>query len=178
MASPREERFNRLYADHHDAVRAYVWRRDPVLCDDVVAETFVVAWRRLEDVPPSERPWLIGVARNVRLNLRRGARRRDALEQRLAALPPAAAIGDSSTDAALVASALAQLSEQDREVLLLSVWDELDRAEIASVLGCSKANVSVRLHRARRRLGRLLGRDPVDRPRPSTAIRGGASDAC
>jgi RNA polymerase sigma factor (sigma-70 family) len=177
-SSPREERFNRLYADHYDAVRAYVWRRDPALCDDVVAETFLVAWRRLDEVPASTRPWLIGVARRVRLNLRRGARRRGALEQRLDPVPPAAE-AESSPWSLVVHAALAQLSEQDREVLLLSVWDDLDRAEVARVLGCSKANVSVRLHRARRRLAQLVEPDPPTATETvPTPIRGGASDGC
>src|SRR2546423_7741391 len=69
----REERFNRLYEEHFEAVRRYVWRREPSIADDVVAETFLVAWRRLDDLPVSARPWLIGVARNVRPNLRPGA---------------------------------------------------------------------------------------------------------
>ena len=61
----RIERFDRLFAAHFDAVRAYAWRRDPATADDVAAETFLVAWRRLEDIPADSLPWLIGVARNM-----------------------------------------------------------------------------------------------------------------
>ena len=78
------ERFDGLFAAHFDAVRAYAWRRDPSNADDVAAETFLVAWRRLEDVPTDALPWLIGVARNVRLNVLRAERRRTALGARLA----------------------------------------------------------------------------------------------
>jgi DNA-directed RNA polymerase specialized sigma24 family protein len=58
-AQDQEARFNRLYERHFDAVRAYAWRRAPGLADEIVAETFLVAWRRLPDVPDDALPWLI-----------------------------------------------------------------------------------------------------------------------
>ncbi len=152
----REARFTRLYEEHHETVRRYVWRRDPGLVDDVVAETFLVAWRRLDDVPEQAVPWLIGVARNVRRNERRGARRQQAVSMRLADAVPALAGLDAPPEAAAVEAGLRRLTARDREVLLLAVWDDLDRAAIAAVLGCSKANASLRLHRARRRLAAAL----------------------
>jgi RNA polymerase sigma-70 factor, ECF subfamily len=152
----REARFTRVYEEHLETVRRYVWRRDPDLADDVVAETFLVAWRRIDDVPEHAAPWLIGVARNVRRNTLRSARRQEAVSARLAdAVPPLADAGAPRESAALGA-ALRSLAPRDREVLLLAVWDGLDRASIAAALGCSKANVSVRLHRARRRFARCL----------------------
>jgi RNA polymerase sigma-70 factor (ECF subfamily) len=174
----REERFTALYADHLEAVRRYVWRRDASLCDDVVAETFLVAWRRLEHVPHDARPWLIGVARNVRLNLLRSARRQHAVSSRLIATASSPERSDASHETDAVKAALSMLPEVDREVLLLSVWDDLDRGAIAQVLGCSKPNVSVRLHRARRRLRATLTEasdESVGVTRPSP-ILGGASD--
>ena len=73
----REGGFNALYDAHYSAVRAYAWRRAPAFADDVVAETFLVAWKRLEDVPADAAlPWLLGVARNAHLNPVRGERRR------------------------------------------------------------------------------------------------------
>jgi RNA polymerase sigma-70 factor, ECF subfamily len=173
-AGSREARFTRLYELHLDAVRAYAWRRSQGLADEIVAETFLVAWRRLEAIPEDALPWLIGVARNVRANLRRGDRRREALIQRLG--PEAA---DYSDPAAAVAerdalrSALASLSEADCEILLLTAWDKLDRGQVARALGCSRANVAVRLFRARRRLEAALAGDPPH----STQIAGGVSDA-
>jgi RNA polymerase sigma-70 factor (ECF subfamily) len=149
--STREERFNRLHEEHFEAVRRYVWRREPSLADDVVAETFLVAWRRLDDVPATARPWLIGVARNVRLNLRRGVKRQQAVAERLVGAIPVTAAADVCREAEVVRAALATLSDRDREVLLLAIWDELDRSAIAEVLGCTQGNVSLRLHRARRR---------------------------
>jgi RNA polymerase sigma-70 factor (ECF subfamily) len=152
----REARFTRVYEEHLETVRRYVWRRDPDLVDDVVAETFLVAWRRIDDVPEHAAPWLIGVARNVRRNSRRSASRQQAVSARLAdAVPPLEGPGAPRESAAL-GPALRTLSDRDREVLLLAVWDGLDRASIAAALGCSRANVSVRLHRARRRLERSL----------------------
>ena len=75
---------------------------------------------------------------------------------RLADAVPALAGVDAPREAAAVEAALRTLTPRDREVLLLAVWDGLDRAAIAAALGCSKANASLRLHRARRRLATAL----------------------
>ena len=172
MKPTREERFNRLYTEHVEEVRRYVWRRDPGLTDDVLAETFIVAWRRLDDVPADARPWLIGVARNVRLNLRRAGRRQEAVSQRLVAAAGSAVVDLPHVDDDLRA-ALAALSEMDREVLLLSCWEDLDRRSVARALGCSERTASVRLHRARKRFAAAY------RAAPNPAlIPGGAPDAC
>jgi RNA polymerase sigma-70 factor, ECF subfamily len=72
----RETRFTRLFETHYAAVRAYAWRRGPDTADDVVAETFALAWQRFDRVPSEPLPWLIAIARNVRLNQERGERRR------------------------------------------------------------------------------------------------------
>src|SRR4051794_22007374 len=146
-----ETAFAALFEAHLDAVRAYAWRRDPATADDVVAETFLVAWRRLGDVPDEALPWLIGVARNVRRNELRSGRRRSALVEQLSWLPPS-----SEPEVSPALAALAELPERDREVLLLAAWEGLDRGEIAAALGCTRANVSLRLFRARRRLAAAL----------------------
>jgi RNA polymerase sigma factor (sigma-70 family) len=160
----RETRFNQLYEQHFEAVRRYVWRRGPLSADDVAADTFMVAWRRLEDVPANALPWLIAVARNTLLNERRRVRRQVAVTDRLAAEPTPATDVPDTASAELIEAALAGLSERDREVLLLSVWEDLDRAAIAGVIGCSKASVSVRLHRARHRFAEQL-----ERPTPAAS---------
>lgn len=174
MTKTREERFTRLYEEHLEPVRRYVWRRDPAHCDDLVSETFLVAWRRLDDVPADARPWLIGVARNVRLNAHRSARRQDSVSQRLSESAAPGGLLEIESVSGAVKQALRALSELDREVLLLSVWDDLDRSQIARVLGTSKSNVSVRLHRARRRFAAALEQES---PHPFL-IPGGASDVC
>lgn len=168
-STAREARFTRLYEDHHDTVRRYVWRRDPGLTDDVVAETFLVAWRRLDEVPADAAPWLIGVARNLRRNARRSVRRQEAVSSRLADAVPQLADSGAPREPAALQAALRTLPPRDREVLLLAVWDGLDRTAIAAALGCSKANVSVRLHRARRRFARALAAHHHD-PSPSLAL--------
>jgi RNA polymerase sigma-70 factor (ECF subfamily) len=167
--SKRQARFNQIYDDHYDAIRRYVWRRAPLNADDVAAETFLVAWRRLDDVPANALPWLITVARSNLLNERRRSRRQAAVNDRLAAEPSPPPVGEpEAVGSVLVEAALAALSERDREVLLLSVWEDLDRAAIARALGCSQTNVSVRLHRARRRFAEELERQP---PAASSSLR-------
>jgi RNA polymerase sigma-70 factor (ECF subfamily) len=144
----REERFNRLHERHFEAIRCYAFRRAPALADDIVSETFLVAWRRIDDVPDDERPWLFGVARNARLNLQRSLRRQQAVASRLAA-DPADSTDEADGRGERVAAAISALSERDREILLLHAWEGLNRRDIAAAVGCSVPNVSVRLHRAR-----------------------------
>jgi RNA polymerase sigma-70 factor, ECF subfamily len=150
-----------LYREHADAVYRYALRRDPGSAEDVVAEVFLVAWRRLADVPDgAELPWLLAVARRTQANQRRTVRRQRALHERLAQQPEAPAEDQPrllEVDAA-IHQALACLPPRDREVLMLVAWDALDHEGAAHALGCSRANVSVRLHRARRRLARELAR--------------------
>jgi RNA polymerase sigma-70 factor (ECF subfamily) len=170
----RERRFNEVFDACHEAVRAYAWRRDPALADDVVAETFLLAWRKLDAVPAEPLPWLLGVARYVRLNLRRGERRRASRELGARRAADVEGFAPAVDERLSVHAALARLSERDREVLLLTAWERLDRRGIAAVLGCSTANVAVRLLRARRRLAALLADDAAARPTSTE----GATDAC
>lgn len=146
----RQQRFERLFADHYEAVLGYALRRAVrELAEEVAAETFVVAWRRFEDVPREPRPWLFGVARRVLSDQRRGERRRASLQARLAAQP---APNPGSSGSVGVLAALARQREQDRELLLLVAWEGLEPAEAARALGLSRIAVRVRLHRARKRL--------------------------
>lgn len=161
------KRFERLWAEHHEAVWAYAARRVGAdRAPDVVHETFLVAWRRLDDVPAAAAPWLLGVARNVLLHERRGAARRARLDERLAGVlpPPPEPTG---ADGELLAAAR-RLPQADRELLALLAWDGLTIAEAATVLGWRPVTARVRLHRARRRLESLLADDasapPIHRP--------------
>ncbi len=143
-----------LWHEWHRHVLAYALRRaDPATAEDVVAETFAIAWRRLAEIPERPLPWLLGVARRVLANHRRGERRRRALVDRL---PVPAASEDAPEGHVL--SALASLRERDREALLLHAWEGLDHSEAGTVMGCSAATFAVRLHRARRRFERELAR--------------------
>lgn len=165
----RNERFEAIYRRHVDAVHAYARRRAPAdIAEDVVAETFLVCWRRLDRVPEHELPWLYGVARKALANQRRASRRREAAERPLAAGDAAAAAPDLR-----LRDALARVPERDRELLALVAWEGLSLREAAVVLGCTPVACRVRFHRAKRRLARLLEEEPglSSRPRTEGAAR-------
>jgi RNA polymerase sigma-70 factor, ECF subfamily len=154
----RRRRLESLYAEHAAVVFAFARRRTSWAdADEAVSETFLVAWRRLDDVPDQPRAWLLGVARNVLANQRRAENRRNNLSLRVAEQPPpkTGELVDDVTDER-VRRALACLSPAERDVITLLAWDELTPAEVAVVVGCSRAAVYLRLHRARRRLATLL----------------------
>lgn len=162
-----ELRFRAFYAAHLEALLAYALRRveQPADAADVVADTFLVAWRRRDFLPPGDeaRLWLYGVARKALANHHRGGRRRERLgmrlRERLAQLPardPAA----EGTDRAAVHAAMRRLSDTDRELLALSAWEGLSPTEIGEVLKLPATTVRTRLSRARARLRELLGNEP------------------
>jgi RNA polymerase sigma-70 factor (ECF subfamily) len=159
MSSP-EERFSALFERTHPALLGYAVRRvaDPADAADVVAETYLVAWRRLDDVPGGDeaRPWLFGVARRVLANHYRGERRRLALADRLRDSLHEAVPGPYLHEPSLVERAVERLGDDDRELLRLVAWEELAREEIAVAMGLSRATVRVRLHRARTRLRQAM----------------------
>jgi RNA polymerase sigma-70 factor (ECF subfamily) len=150
------ERFDALYATHARSVFAYALRRTSrANADDVLADVFLVAWRRIDELPPEEaRAWLLGVARRTLANQRRGALRRSALTERLSRLAPQAPCAGEGDHRVL--EALATLRERDREALMLVAWDGLSHSEAAAVLGIREKTFGVRLHRARARLARSL----------------------
>jgi RNA polymerase sigma-70 factor (ECF subfamily) len=169
------ERFEAVFRAHHRAVLRYALRRaDPATADEVVAETFLVCWRRLDDVPDDARPWLLGTARRCLANLRRSTTRSTALTARATQLQPMAEgrdPGDVLGAREMVRTAFAQLSETDREVLRLVAWDGLDIAAGARVLGCTRPAFAVRLHRARRRLAARLAAAEDAPPLPRTVLK-------
>lgn len=173
----REKRFERLFAETRADLLAYALRRagSPDEAADVLAETFLIAWRKLDSVPAGAeaRLWLFGVARNI---LRRGARRRaamhDAVQQLALELREAAPPIEEETRPSRLRAALQALPAPQREVILLTAWEELSPREIAIVTGLPVNLVRVRLHRARRRLRQELSaedaRAPTEQPPPST----------
>lgn len=139
--------------------RFAVRRTDAETAKDIVAETLLIAWRRLEAVPvDSELPWCYAVAGHLVSNARRSARRQQGLIARIIQIDRPRAV--EPVDAALpdpaVHRALAQLRPQDRELLRLWAWEDLAAPDIAAVLGVSVNAVNIRLHRARHRLAQLL----------------------
>jgi RNA polymerase sigma-70 factor (ECF subfamily) len=175
MADDRD-RFERIYRENFRIVlRFALARTSPDRATDVVAETFLVAWRRLDDVPAEARPWLLGVARRVIAGQFRSEARRAALAVRLRVAQPegsgspdlAAALADREE----VLMAFAALGERDQEVLRLVAWDGLSAAEAAEVLNVTRLAFAVRLHRARRRLGQALGSEPRSSSSQATGRR-------
>lgn len=146
--------FSELYGQFAGRVLAYARRhtnRDDA--EDVVAETFQVAWRRRDVMPEEALPWLLGVAHNVMRSQWRAARRTtpaDTLER-------LSDVAGDSLEVGVVrrqelVELLAKLPDHEREALLLVAWDDLSADQAAQVLGISAGAVRVRIHRARKRL--------------------------
>ncbi|MEU8124402.1 sigma-70 family RNA polymerase sigma factor [Spirillospora sp. NPDC049024] len=167
--APDEQRFTAIYDECRQRVWAYAAARaGGQVADEVVSETFAVAWRRLADVPDPPLPWLLGVARNVLRDGHRAQVRRESFAAELRRWAPRQK-GDVAEDVAerlAVLRAMAALPEGDREILILIAWQGLTPREAAAVVGCSPAALRVRLHRARRRLVRAA---EDEQPEPRTA---------
>jgi RNA polymerase sigma factor (sigma-70 family) len=164
MADERT-RFEALYDGYAHLILAYAARRTATYEDaaDVLADTFTVVWRRINDVPGGDeaRLWLYGVARRTLANHHRSDRRRRRLDERLQrevarVVAAAQRTREPAAEIVRISYAFNRLSPTDREVLTLVGWEGLDHGEVARVLGCSRARVRVRLHRARTRLLRTL----------------------
>lgn len=168
--SIEHDRFSAMFDELSPHVFAYVRRHVASAADvqDVVADTFLVAWRRRSDVPERALPWLLVVARNTIANRRRGEHRQGLLTDTAAVLErlagPAVGADQTVIERALLLEALTTLSEAEREALLLVAWSPLTRGEAAKVAGCSQRAFEVRLSRARARLSRALDDAPVPAP--------------
>ncbi len=162
----REKRMRSLVALVAEPVRRYLHRRtDAATADDVLGDTLLVCWRRLDDVPDDALPWAIVVARQCLSNAQRAERRRARLIGRIIAIdpPPAAADDnpaastlDGTTADARLTTALARLRRDDAEILRLWAWDELTSPQVAVVLGISANAAAIRLHRSKVRLKQEL----------------------
>lgn len=153
-AAARRARFEELAPQLIEPLRRFLVRRtDPATADDVLADTLLVCWRRLDEVPDEVLPWAYGVARNCLANAQRGARRQERVAAKVAAVDPPAQVVDEPADHdGEVARALAALRPEDAELLRLWAWEQLTPAEIAGVLDVTPNAVSIRLHRARGKL--------------------------
>jgi RNA polymerase sigma factor (sigma-70 family) len=158
LADP--ERFAVLFDRHAPLIHRYAGRRaGPQAADDVVAETFLAAFRRRASYDlgyRDARPWLYGIATNLISQHRRDEVRQVRIRQ--AAVPepdhPGHAdrvVADVTAGAmrGLLAAALAGLSAGDRDVLLLIAWEQLTYDETAHALGIPVGTVRSRLNRAR-----------------------------
>jgi RNA polymerase sigma-70 factor (ECF subfamily) len=166
-AAERRARFEALAPELVEPLRRFLARRtDPATADDVLGETLLVCWRRLDDVPADAAlPWAYGVARNCLANAQRSARRQGRLAARVATVDPPAETSPGPGDGEghqgddRLHEVLARLSDTEAELVRLWAWEQLTPAEIASVLDLTPNAVSIRLHRAREKLKELLRKD-------------------
>ena len=144
-------RFEALAAEIVEPLRRFLARRtDPDTAEDVLAETLLVCWRRLDQVPEHALPWAYGVARNCLANIQRGDRRQVRLAARISVVdPPEEAVREPADPDERVTAALAAMRPEEAELLRLWAWEQLGPGEIATVLGITPNAVSIRLHRAR-----------------------------
>jgi len=166
----REQRFESLFSSYYAPVLAYGLRRDTrQVAEDIASETFVVAWRRLEDVPADALPWLYAVARRNLANQRRGQARGLALTARIAAASSTDGVDQATDPPAGLERALQALSPNQLEALLLIAWEGLNPSQAAEAAGCSRAAFRLRLHRARQRIAASMA-SPEQPPKLTEAI--------
>ncbi|GIH22189.1 siderophore-interacting protein [Acrocarpospora phusangensis] len=155
MTSDRE-RFTTIYDECRQRVWAYtVSRAGRQVADEVVSETFAIAWRKFDQVPENALPWLLGVARNVLRDNIRAEIRREGLAREMREWI-SGDVADHVAERLGVLKAMARLTPDDREILILVAWQGLSPRDAARVLGCTVATFRVRLHRARKRLQQEL----------------------
>lgn len=160
-----EDEFVSFYSASYDDLVRYVRRRSPAdVVEDVVAETFTIAWRKRGALSAGGRPWLFRTASNTLRNALRKRKRQLEISARLA-IETTDSIDDDQID---VVQAWRRLKVRDREVLALHLWEGLSDGDAGKVLGCTRAAFSMRLSRAKQRLGRLLrsSADSLTAPTP------------
>ena len=157
------ERFRVLYDDLYEDLWRYIQRRSISTEEarDILSEVFLVAWKRLEDVPVGKeaRLWLFGVARNLLKASWRKRKRSKDLVVRIGNEISTRGNTDTELDNSgvlKIVKALQFLSENDQEILRLVAWEKLSHKEISVVIGCSENAVAIRIRRARVRLMKVL----------------------
>ena len=182
MAIRTTSEYEAIYREHYGDVLRFVARRaEAAHVDDIIGETFLIAWRKRSKLPAEVRPWLFATARNAMLNADRSIRRQRALAVRMAEQPGSGHAPALHTEARLdLADAWKQLAAGDQEALALVVWDGLTDVQAAAVLGCSAAAFRMRLSRARARLRDLLHPGPpaaAPEPAPGPAAKAASAVA-
>jgi RNA polymerase sigma factor (sigma-70 family) len=183
VSTTRQRQFEDLYEDYRLDVMAYCVRRlGSHDASDACSETFLVAWRRLDDVPPPPEslPYLYGIANRVVSNQFRSLRRRGRLDARLAALgvsvaPDPSLLVVQTSRAEEIVAAVRRLAPKDREIVMLYAWEDLPRETIAQMMGMTRSALDQRIHRANQRLARMLEPQAESIPSPPIAQEGGGS---
>lgn len=180
----RRTRFERVAAEVYEPLQRYLRRRADVDdAGDVLAETLLVVWRRLDDVPAEPLPWCYGAARRCLANHRRGERRRVRLVERAGAhldrdvdarLDPQTVVDGSDPE---LAAALRTLTDAEAEIVRLWAWEQLEPRQIAEVLETTANAVSVALARAKRKVASRLAEDRQDPGRAGHLQGAGATEA-
>lgn len=159
MNAPQDEQFGQLYENTSRRVYAYLRRHaDQDLAESVLAEVYVKAWRHLAALTEEPMGWLIVTAKRTLVDHHRARQRRDRLADDLFTVsrsPRSENLDSVVVDRQMLLDALAQLTEDEREALLLVGWDGLDHVTAARVAGCSRVAFTKRLSRARIRLTQL-----------------------
>lgn len=167
QVSERDSAFARVVATHRHALLRYGLRRldDHSEAEDLVAETFVVAWRRFDELPNRDQElfWLYGIAGRVLANVLRGRRRSMRLETRLAFEREHERDTQrySEEDINQLMEALSKLRPEERELLQLTYWERLSYREVGLVLGSSEKAAGIRISRARQRLREQLNETAI-----------------
>jgi RNA polymerase sigma-70 factor (ECF subfamily) len=183
-APSTDERFHTLYAAHHKALHSYCLRRLPVEdANEATSEIFLVAWRRIDDVPRADEAllWLYGVARNVVRNWQRSGRRQLKLVAKSGATLSAAPEGPEihvvrNEEHQEVIDAINTLRPLDQEVVRLKIWEGLSNEAAGHVLGLSDRAVEARYTRSIKKLHKTLkGGAPAAPSSPFSAERGEAA---
>lgn len=151
MLATNERELIALHAEHYRRVYRYIAYRisDRERAEELANDVFRIAWEKWPAEPPGI-GWLIATARNVLGNEYKGRRRREQLVDRLAEDARAKSASGNDHQQDYVADILSRLKDRDREVLMLSYWDDLTIAELAETLACTPSAAAVRLHRARK----------------------------
>lgn len=164
MSDERRQRFEELATGLVEPLRRYLARRtDPDTAEDVLSDTLLVLWRRIDHVPEGDqaRPFAYAVAKNCLANAERTARRQGRVAGRIIAVdPPRESPHEPVEGDPALYEALARLRPEEQELLRLWAWEQLSPAQIATVLELTPNAVSIRLHRAKRKLADLLGGAP------------------
>lgn len=177
-----DTRFVEIYEMSYRHVYGYCRRRTSAdRVDDAVADTYLTAWRKIDQVPRGDDclPWLYGVAYRVLGRQYRGTSRRGRLAEKLASvgaepvsLPEEYVV--MRDEARLVVEALGNLKPTDQEILRLTTWEELSHEEAAIALGISRGATRQRLHEAKKNLTREYTRLEKKKSPVSTIEKGGA----
>ena len=157
METPQQgdtDRFRSFVRATYPDLMLYALRRvGSGTADDIVSETYTVAWRKWIDPPATDpRPWLFGIARNIVRNELRRAGRAERFHRRLRVDVTAEPQGLGAD----FGRAFASLSADDQEILRLIAWEDLEPSQLAEALKIKPGTAATRLSRARSRLETAL----------------------